>query len=442
MSKQPVRSLSLISLVAGCLLVSASAKSEATPGATKVTLDRAIEIALERNHNLRATRTTIKQSQADEVTAGLRPNPVLSGSWGNLPLAPRPPEGYGANIRDSSQVDVGLSYEFELGRRGRRIQAAKAATAVTRSQVAKSELDVTFGVASQFINVQLAESNVELAQENLKNFQQAVDVAEARYKSGGVSENDYLKIKLQLLQFQTDLEQAQLVKSQELSDLRQLLGYESVPSDYDVVGAFEYKPLAVTRENLQVQALRTRPDLRAALQSVTAANAAHALAKANGVPNVTVSGDWVFSGGIHTAVVGASVPLPVFDRNQGEVSKTLAATSQAQEQYKELLGQVMTDVKHAFDTLQTSDRVVRYFQSGYVDAAKKSREISDYSYRRGMATILDFLDAERSYRATELAYREAIAAYLLALEEIRQAVGTRSLPGSPSIEVGARSQND
>jgi cobalt-zinc-cadmium efflux system outer membrane protein len=427
MSSQLVRSFSLVSLVAGCLLVSASAKSEAAPGATKVTLDEAIQIALQRNHNLRATRTTIKQSQADEVTAGLRPNPVLSASWGNLPLSPRPPEGYGANIRDSSQVDVGLSYEFELGRRGRRIQAAKAATSVTRSQVAKSELDISFGVASGFINVQLAESNVELAQENLKNFQQAVDVAESRYKAGGVSENDYLKIKLQLLQFQTDHEQAQLVRSQELSDLRQLLGYESVPSDYDVVGAFEYKPLAVKREDLQTKALENRPDLRAALRSVTAANTQHALAKANGVPNVTVSGDWVFAGGIHTAIVGMSIPLPVFDRNQGEVSKTLAATSQAEELYKELLGQVMTDVKHAFDTLQTSDRVVRYFESGYVEAAQKSRDISEYSYHRGLATLLDFLDAERSYRATQLAYREAIAAYLQALEEVRQAVGTRSL---------------
>jgi cobalt-zinc-cadmium efflux system outer membrane protein len=421
------RAVSVMSMAAACLAFLASAKAEEPSSASKITLDDAIRIALQRNHDLRATRTTIAQSQADERTAGLRPNPTFSASWGNLPLAPKPAEGYGTNIRDSSSVDLGLSYEFELGRRGRRMDAAKAATAVTKSQVAKSELDISFQVASQFVNVQLAESNVELAEENLKSFQQAVDLAQMQYKSGGASENDYLKISLQLLQFQTDLEQARLAKSQMLSDLRQLLGYESVSPGYDVVGPFEYTPLALQLRDLEAKAIDTRPDLRAAFQNRTVANSQYSLAKANGVPNLTVSADWVFSGGIQTAAVGVSIPLPIFDRNQGEVSKAVAIQTQAQEQYKGQLGQVLTDVKDAFDALQTNDRVLQHYQSGYVAAAKKSLEISEYSYRRGLASLLDFLDAERSYRATQLAYRQAIAAYLVALEQVRQAVGTRRL---------------
>jgi len=410
------------------LLLATSAKADAIPGAAKVTMDEAIQIALRRNHNLRAIRTTIPQSEADEVTAALRPNPTLSTTWGNLPLYPRPPEGYRANIRDSSQVDVGLSYEFELGRRGRRIRAAKDATAVTRSQVNQSERDLTLQVVSQFINVQLAESTVELAHANLESFKQAVDISAIRFKSGGISENDYLKIKLELLQFETDLKQAELDKAQALTDLRQSLGYESVSSDYDVQGEFEYRRFTVTLEALQGQALQNRPDLRAAIQSVAAANSQHALAKANGVPNITASVDWLFSGGVHAAAVGLSIPLPVFDRNQGEVAKSYHAISQAQEQQVEALGQVMTDVKRAYDGLLASERIMQYFLSGYLEVSLRSREMSQYSYERGAASLLDFLDSERSYRQTQLAYRQAVADYLNAVEQVHQAVGRRSIP--------------
>ena len=426
--RQSIRITSFVVAISTVLLLATSIRAEPIPGAAKVSLDEAIQIALLRNHNLRATRTTIPQSEADEVTASLRPNPTLSTTWGNLPLYPKPPEGYGANIRDSSQVDVGLSYEFELGRRGRRMRAAKDATAVTRSQVNQSERDLTFQVASQFINVQLAESTIELAKANLESFQKAVDISAIRFKSGGISENDYLKIKLELLQFETDLKQAELDKAQALVDLRQSLGYESVSADYNVQGDFEYKPVTVSLEALQRQALQNRPDLRAAAQSLTAANSQHALAKANGVPNLTASVDWLFSGGIHAAAVGLSIPLPIFDRNQGEVAKSYHAINQAQEQQAEALGQVMTDVKRAYDGLRASDRIMQYFESGYLEVSLKSRDMSRYSYERGAASLLDFLDSERSYRQTQLAYRQAIADYLNAVEQVRQAVGRRGFP--------------
>ena len=89
---------------------------------------------------------------------------------------------------------------------------------------------------------------------------------------------------------------------------------------------------------------------------------------------------------------------------------------------------MLTDVRDAYEGLQTNDRLVQCYRSGYLDVAQKNRDISEYAYRRGAASLLDFLDAERSYRATQLAYRQTIAAYLTALEQLRQAVGTRSLP--------------
>jgi cobalt-zinc-cadmium efflux system outer membrane protein len=206
------------------------------------------------------------------------------------------------------------------------------------------------------------------------------------------------------------------------------VGYESLSRDYDVAGAFDYQPLTVKLDDLQTKAIANRPDLRAAQQGITAANSQYLLAKANGKVDVTVAGNYSHVNGISAVTFNVSVPLPIFDRNQGEIARTGFVITQAQQQQMFATGQVMTDVRDAYEGLQTNDIVVQFYRSGYLDVAQKSRDISEYAYRRGAATLLDFLDAERSYRATELAYRQNLASYLLALEQVREAVGVRNLP--------------
>jgi cobalt-zinc-cadmium efflux system outer membrane protein len=241
------------------------------PGAVIITLEDAIQMALRHNHNLLAARTTIQQSQAEEITANLRPNPVLLGDSQFLPLF-QPSQFNSDYIDNTAQFDLGVSYLFERGKkRQHRLQAARDQTAVTRSQVADNERSLTFSVASQFIDVELAESTLELANEDLKSFQNTVDIGEVRYRAGDIGEGDLLKIKLQLLQFQTDVSGARLARVQGLSDLRQLLGYESIAADYDVAGSFDYQPVKGSVEDFQAKALETRPDLRVAQQGVTAA---------------------------------------------------------------------------------------------------------------------------------------------------------------------------
>jgi outer membrane protein, heavy metal efflux system len=408
-------------------LLAGAAYGQNPKNAAAITLDEAIQMAVQHNQALLAARTTVQQSLAQEITANLRPNPQLSTGWTSLPLF-RPEEGLLTYLHDSTEVDLGMSYLIERGQKRRlRFQAAKDGTSVTRSQVEDNERTLKFQVGSQFINVQLAESVLDLAQQNMASFQKTVDLGETQFRAGSISENDFLKIKLQLVQFQTDVQQAQLSRVQALSDLRQLLGHETVPADYGIAGTFDYQPLITTFEELQAKASQTRPDLRAAQQGVSAANSQYALAKANGKPDVTFGGNYARSGGFNTASVNMSIPLAIFDRNQGEIARTRYAISQAQYGLKGTSGQVMTDVRDAYESLQTNDRVVRLYRSGYLDISQKNRDISEYAYQRGATTLLDFLDAERSYRATQLAYRQALAAYLSALEQLYQAVGTRSL---------------
>jgi cobalt-zinc-cadmium efflux system outer membrane protein len=398
------------------------------PGAVTISLDDAIQMALRHNHNLLAARTTIQQSEAEETTANLRPNPVILGDAQFLPIF-SPSEFSADYIDNTAQFDLGVSYLFERGKkRQHRLQAAKDQTAVTRSQVDDNERSLTFSVASQFINVELAESTLELATQDLKSFQNTVDIGEARYKAGDIGEGDLLKIKLQMLQFQTDVSAARLAQVQGLSDLRQLLGYESITPDYDVAGAFDYQPVKGNLEDFQARALQTRPDLRAAEQGVTAANSQHELQKAIGKRDVTAQASYSHVSYSNSISLFGQIQLPVFDRNQGEIARAGFAITQAQEQEKFANGQVLTDVRDAFENLRTNDQIVGLYRSGYLDEAQQSRDISEYAYRRGAASLLDFLDAERSYRATQLAYRQALASYLLGLEQLREAVGTRSLP--------------
>jgi outer membrane protein, heavy metal efflux system len=427
-------------LIACTVLVCALAGNPAfgqAQGPVRITLDEAIQMALQHNHNLLAARTTILQSEADEKAANVRPNPSLFADWEYLPLgspARQNPSVYGGQsigdyLHNNSEADIGLSYLIERGRkRQHRLQAAKDLTAQTRSLVTDNERTLTFTVASLFVNVQLAQSTIELADKDLKSFQKTVDLGELRYNKGAISEDDYLKIKLQLLQFETDYQQAELAKVQALSDLRQLLGYESVAPDYDVAGAFDYQPLPGNLEDFQLKALQDRPDLRAAEQGVTAARSQYEVQKTIAKPDVTVQGNYSHVNAINAVTFYGSIPLPIFNRNQGQIEHARLAITQAQEQEKATHGQALTDVRDAYEALRVSDRIIQFYRSSYLDVAQKDRDIAEYAYQRGAVSLLDFLDAERNYRATQLAYRQALASYLLALEQMRQAVGTRALP--------------
>jgi cobalt-zinc-cadmium efflux system outer membrane protein len=396
--------------------------------ATRITLDQAIDLALAHNHSLRASRTQILQNQAQEITANLRPNPTLGLDTQFVPFF-SPQDFSGENLNETQQFDVGISYLFERGhKRQRRLQAARDATAVTRAQVSDAERTLAFNVGQQFVSVLLAESTLQFALEDLKGFQQTVDISEAQLKAGYIGEGDYLKIKLQLLQFQTDVSSARLARVQALVGLREFLGYDAVPGDYDVDGDLEYHALKGNMEDLQARALKERPDFRAAELGVTAAQSQIALAKANAKVDVTGTYDFDHVAGESTASIFANFALPIFDRGQGEIARTKYALTQAQQQQESASDTVLSDVANAYEAVRSNDEVVQLYTSGYLKEAQDSRDISEYAYKRGAASLLDYLDSERSYRSVQLAYRQALAAYMTALEQLKEAEGTRNLP--------------
>src|SRR5271163_3819898 len=395
---------------------------------TYISLDQAIDLALTHNHSLQATRTLILQNQALEITANLRPNPTLGADSQFIPIFN--PQYFSAdNLDQIQQFDIGIGYLFERGhKRPRRLEAARDQTAVTGALVADAERTLAFNVGQQFVSVLLAESTLQFALQDLQSFQQTVDISEAQLKAGYIGEGDYLKIKLQLLQFQTDVSSARLAKVQALVGLREFLGYDAVPADYDVVGDLAYQQLKANLEDLQMKAMRERPDFRAAELGITAAQSQILLAKANAKVDVNGTYDFTHVSGENTASIFANFELPIFNRNQGEIARTSYALTQAQEQQQAVSDTVLSDVANAYEAVRSNDEVVQLYTSGYLKQAQDSRDISEYAYKRGGASLLDFLDAERSYRSVQLAYRQDLASYMTALEQLREAVGTRNLP--------------
>jgi cobalt-zinc-cadmium efflux system outer membrane protein len=398
------------------------------PAPVRLTLDDAIRLALEHDHALAAARSTILQNQAQEITANLRPNPVISWDSQFFPLFH--PEEFGTNyLNTQAQFDLGIGYLFERGKkRQHRLQAARDQTEQTRDQVNDTQRQLIFNVAQQFVAVLLAQSTIDLANQDLDSFQQTVDISNERYKLGDLSEGDLLKIRLQLLQFQSDLSSARVAKVQALAQLRQYLGFESVPDNYDVDGHLAYERVKAGMDDLKALALRSRPDLQAAQQGVVAARSQESLAEANGKRDLNVSFDYTHTNGQSSGAFYFNIDLPIFDRNQGEIARTKYAITEAQEQQLEAAQQVLSDVVSAYANLKSNDEIIRLYEGGYVDQAKESRDISEYAYKRGAASLLDYLDSERTFRANQLAYRQALASYMTALEQMRQAVGTRVLP--------------
>ena len=418
----------LLFLVAGVAWAQQASPPPPAPG-VRIGLDQAIQMAQRHNHALEAARSTIVQSQAQEVTANLRPNPVLSWDSQFIPLFDLPQFATPGYFNNSAQFDLGVGYTIERGqKRQNRLQAAKDQTTVTRSQVLDNGRTLALSVAQQFVAVLLAQSTLELAQQDLGSYRQTIDISQARLNAGDMSEGDLIKIKLQLLQFQQDLSAAKLAKVQALAALRQLIGFESVPESYDVSGTLDYQPVHANLDDYKTLAVRSRPDLAAAQQSVIAAHSQVSLAQANSKRDLGLSFNYTHVGAVNSAAFFFNMEIPVFDRNQGEIARTQAAVTQSDELLREESEQVMSDVVNAYEGLHTNDEIVTLFRSGYLDQTTQSRDISEYAYQRGAASLLDFLDAERSYRANQLAYRQALAAYMVSLEQVRAAVGTRNLP--------------
>ena len=416
-------------LIAGALWPAAPSAQVAAPVA-RLTMDDAVRLAVARNQALQAQRLTVDASKADEVTAALKPNPSLS-----LGVSGFPAFSYSLYtpdyLKNTLTYDVGASYLLERGgKRKNRILVAQDTTDVAARTVSDAERQLRFQTAQAFISVLLAKSTLDLARQDLQSFTQVVDVNQRRVQAGDLAEGDFYKISLQKLQFEQDVSSAEVGLVQARAVLRQLVGFDSVADTFDVVGDLAHAAQPLNLDDLKRQALDARPDLQAARGGVTLAKNTLALQQSNAKRDISGGIDYLRNdvGPYSSLNVGASIDLPIHDRNQGNIARSEVQIRQATESEQATEYTVLTDVTSAYAGWQTADQVVKIYESGYLDQAKQSLDISQYVFQRGAGSLLDLLDAERTYRDTELGYRQALAAYMTSAAQLNLAVGKQVLP--------------
>ena len=425
-----MRAGSFVRRRAGAVLIgmtvpaAALAQTPTTPAPqARVSMADAVRLALAHNHQLASQRLNVDISKADEVTAALKPNPVFSSVNENFPVF-SPSQLTLDNIVNNQNYVESLSYLFERGgKREKRVLIARDTTDVAAKTAVDAERQLTFQTQQAFINVLLAKSTLALARDDLKNFSDVVELNRQRMVAGDLAEADFAKISLQKLQFEQDVSSSEVGLAQAKTALRLSVGFEAVAEDFDVDGDLAYVKYPIAIDDLKREALVTRPDLLAAQQSLKLAQDTTALAIANRARDVTGEVEYDRAGDFNALGFGVSIELPFHDRNQGNIAHSQVAARQAVENEIQTRTSVLTDVANAFSSFLTNEKLVALYQSGYLDQAKQSRDTTQYVFQRGAGSLLDLLDAERTYRATELAFRQALAAYMTSAQQINFAVG-------------------
>lgn len=399
--------------------------SHSTPQ-VRISLSQAERMAVAHNRTLQAERTLILQSKANQITASLRPNPVFEMDALFLPIF-SPHALTTDNLNNFSEFDAGAKYTFELyGKRKARMKYARAATHVTSYRVSNDVRVLRYRVAEQFIGVLYAESKLRFARRDLATFDKSLAISEKQYKAGSISHGNLLKIKLERLQFQTDLEAARVEVVQVKNQLRQLVGFSALPRKYGVIGHLQAGKLHRSLLGLEAEALRMRPDLEAARRGVVEAQDRWRAAKAYAHPNLSTTFDYTHLSALNNLSAYASIAIPIFNRNQGEIARTSARITEAKDQKRAASEYVLTQVRSAYAQRRSALQVVSLYRSGYLKDASQSLSTSAYAYLRGDTSLLNFLDAERSYRTVELDYRRALAAAMLSRKLLQEVVG---MPG-------------
>jgi len=381
----------------------------------RVSVDDAVQLALKQNPTLMAQQASLLSTKAGEATAALRPNPTMNFLAEQL----RPGQS-----QQDAQYTVSLGQPIELGgKRQRRIDSARAATQVAGHQLDDARRQVVLLVKSAFAGALIAREQLALAEANLKTLDDTERIQRLRAEKGDISELELLRIQVQRFTFARDAADARQALASAKIALRTAAGTVNIADDFEVVGDLDFKEVSLDRPLLVRRALDNRPDLRAAEADRERARADHRLARANAWWDITPQIEYQRIGPDDTIGFGISFPLRIFDRNQGEIARTQAEITRVDAVREATALQVMA----ALDTdreaaLIQRERVVS-LRDVYLPKATQARDTVEYAYRRGGQSLLDFLDAQRSYRETALAHLQALGAYLGAIYQLEADIG-------------------
>jgi len=379
------------------------------------------------NPALQAGQIGIDEARAQETTANLRPNPNVTALADQIdPFNGGPPHGAFAYLLAAGSVN----YLWERQhKRGFRLESAQKGTSVAISGQADLERTLVFNLREAFIQTLQEKAVRNLARENLAYYDHVLEVNRDRYSAGAIAQVDLKRLELQRVQYLSDLQTAEVNLRLAKIQLLMLLNDQTPVEQFDVDGPFDFTGQIPPLGDVRQSALETRPDLRAALQSVDKAKADHRLAEANGSTDPTLGFD-VGRNPPTDQYIGfsVSIPLRVFDRNQGEKRRTLLDIDRNDRLATQTRAQVISDVDSAYATVNSVVVLLKPYKDQYLDEASSIRETISMSYQQGAASLLDFLNAQADYRSVQVNYLNLVASYLNATNQLNLAVGREVIP--------------
>lgn len=377
------------------------------------------------NPTIQAARLAVDESRAAEITAYLRPNPGFTALLDQL--APFTANPYRPLTYTFPAVSLSYMHERQNKRELRRT-SARGATAIAESALADQERSLLFNLRSAFVQTLQAKSVLATTRENLSYWDKVLRVSSDRLKAGDIAQIDLDRLELQRIQFEADVQTAEVNLRTAKIQLLMLLNERTPVDSFDVNGPFDFPEQIPPLEDLRKIALDNRPDLRAALQTSEKAATDYKLAVSNGSTDPTLSVDFGRNPPIQVYVgVSVNIPLRIFDRNQGEKLRTEIEIRRAAQLTEATRAQVFSDVDSAYVQTSSSITLLKPYKAKYLRQAARVREIVAFSYQRGAATLLDFLSAENDYRSVQLNYLNLVGAYMTSAGQLNLAAGQEVL---------------
>jgi cobalt-zinc-cadmium efflux system outer membrane protein len=379
------------------------------------------------NPTLRAGQIGIDESKAQEITAYLRPNPGLTLSTDGTQIS-----RYKGVWQPFTGTQFSSSFSYLHERRHKRelrLESAQKATGIAVSGQSNLERGLLFNLRTAFVQALQEKAIFELAKENLAYYDHVLDVNRERYKAGAIAQVDLDRLELQRVQYESDLQTAEESLETAKIQLLMLLNDRTPVDQFDVTGPFDFSNQIAPLKEVRQTALDSRPDLKAALQSIEKAKTDHRLAVANGSTDPTFSAWYTYNPSFNNPfahqTVGASVsiPLRIFDRNQGEKLRTKLDIDRNERLTEATRAQVFSDVDSAYASVNSTVILLRPYKDKYLQQASRVRDTIAFSYEHGAASLLDFLNAQADYRNVQVNYLNLVASYLSAASQLNQAVG-------------------
>jgi len=379
------------------------------------------------NPTLLAGRLNVDESKAQEITAFLRPNPTFAVSADGTQIVPH--KGVWQPLAGTFETPS-ISYLHERQhKRELRLESAQKGTSIATSQQADLERTLLFNLRSAFVQTLQSTAVLDVSKSNLEYYDHVLSVSNEQYKAGDIAQIDLDRLQLQRVQFEADVQSAEVNLRTAKIQLLQLLNDRTPVDQFDVVGPFDFGEQLQSLDDYRKVALDARPDLRAALESVDKAKTDHKLAIANGSTDPTFATWYTHNSsnnnpfGTDTLGVSVSIPLRTFDRNQGEKLRTKIDIDRNERLRAATEAQVFGDVDSAFAQLNSTLTLLRPYKAKYLQQAVRVRDTVYFSYQHGGASLLDFLNAESEYRSVQLNYVNLVGTYLTAASQMNLAVG-------------------